>query len=211
MNARRLVAAALAAAAAVLGCNAILDINAPNIVGDGDGSADGNLPVDAGLNLITDPSFVNGCAQWAPGTTTFTAVDAGHTDGHACLACSSKAEFYQISRVMLSKARVTKVGDSFYAEAWVRKAPDRDAAPDMALEIEIDIGGPENTVEQKRIGSAGSLSETWQLMSGTFKVAAAGAGEADMVTMDISSRTGAPDGTDRCFVVDDVLFRPGSK
>ena len=77
-------------------------------------------------------------------------------------------------------------------------------------QVEIDVDSQSNTIQQKRIGSAGSLTETWMQMSGVFTVSDPGAGQADTVRLDVTSRTGAPDGTDRCFVVDDVLFRPGS-
>ncbi len=239
-SARKLLAAVAVTAvgaAAAIGCNALLDINAPNVVDDagGDGSivdgsvvdssaVDGSVvdssvvdssiddgSVDAGDNVFSDPSFVNGCGDWSGDGVVVSAVDAGHTDGHACRVCFSGTTFFGVNHMAISPA-VVKVNDTFYAEAWVRKDPDRDAAPQMTLEIEIDIDTESNTVQQKQVGSVpGTITETWALMAGSFTVTAADAGEANVVNLDVLSRTGDPGAHDRCFVVDDVVFRRGSK
>ena len=240
MNTRKLLAAvavSTAGAAAAIGCNAILDINAPNVVEDAgvdgsvvdgsvvdssvvDGSVvdssvvDGSIDdssVDAGENLVSDPSFVNGCGDWSGDGAEVSAVDSGRTDGHACRVCFSGTTFFGINHVTISPA-VVKVNDTFYAEAWVRKDPDRDAAPQITLEIEIDIDTESNTVQQKQVGNVpGTITETWALMAGSFTVTAADAGEANVVNLDVLSRTGDSLAHDRCFVVDDVVFRRGTK
>jgi hypothetical protein len=238
-NTRKLLAAVAVStvgAAAAIGCNALLDINAPNVVEDAggdraivdgsvadssvvdgsvvdssvvDGSVD-DSSVDAGENLVSNPSFVNGCGDWSGDGAEVSAVDSGHTDGHACRVCFSGTTFFGINRITIGNA-VVKVNDSFYAEAWVRKDPDRDAAPEMSLEIEIDIDSESNTIQQKQVGTANiQITDDWVPMAGPFTVTAADAGEANVVFLDVLSRIGDATGHDRCFVVDDVVFRRGS-
>jgi hypothetical protein len=202
------------------GCNAILGINEPNVVADGGVAADAtssdspSAPVeDAGFNDIPDPSFEKGCGELMADGVEVTPVSAGRTDDHACRVCSSGETFYGVDRRMVTGADNVRVGDSFHAGAWFRKDPDHPSAPDIHVEIEVDVDGPSNTLQQEAVGqSLSTLTDSWQHIEGTFtvKVAATEAGTGNLISIDFLSRTGKPGGGDRCFVVDDVLFRRGN-
>lgn len=231
MSARRIV---LALAVLAAGCNAILGINEPNEIPPDGGSPDGSgneaggvdasggdtssdatndgkpPPLDSGVNELTDPSFELGCTGFDHSGFEFSQSDDSHTGAHACLVCATGTGYFQLMRIVRSGTPVVDAGATFHFEAWVKKAVGRDAATPVTLEWEIDIGGPAGDIQQDTLDFRDTLDEvTWDHLVGdvTATTVATDAGQANAIRMDIGSRRTLDSPADRCFLLDDVVFR----
>jgi len=200
--------AAVASAIFVIGCNAILGINEPNVVDADGGAPDASSGVDAGENLIKGGDLDHGCAGWT-GANIFPFTPGRGDAGGACLVCSTGTEDFGVTTIAVEGAGVVKVGDGFLYEVWVKSAPSEFAPNDVNLEAELD--GPAGQGAQYQEPNLGALKPPppdWSVLTGTLQVTTPDAGEVTQLRMNVAVRDSRDaGGARRCFLMDDAVIR----
>jgi hypothetical protein len=144
---------------------------------------------DGGVNLLTNGNFEDGCSAWR-GYESFLTTASGRNGGGGCRACASGSTEYSLEYA--SSITTPVVGETYRAEAWVRRASAAGGKILVALRSQKRGGGTE--VAESSVISVGS---EWVQLRAELVVTSSA--ESMDVYVFVENAT-----ANECFIADDV-------
>lgn len=184
-------------------CNAILDIEKPNVVTDAgaaDGASSPDVATDGGVvagNLLSNGDLERGCSEWVGGEKV---VGKGRNGTDACMLCGATDQSV-FALVQVLGERTFAAGEYFEGEAWVHAPESGVAAGSVGLELVLSSDKGPDYIQGGASIKAPAVTTEWKKTTATLTVEPGSVPAANELVVSIVSREAGRGG---CVLVDDV-------